>query len=46
MRTVENAMKGVEQHADIDIVQKNVTVHLRKMLNWKAPDPDGLQGFW
>lgn len=46
MRTVENAMKGVEQHAGIDIVQKNVTVHLRKMLNWKAPGPDGLQGFW
>lgn len=39
-------MKGVEQHAGIDIVQKNVIVHLKKMLNWKAQGLDGLQGFW
>ena len=29
-----------------NITKDDVTIHLRKMLNWKAPGPDGFHGFW
>ena len=44
--TVEKELESVTQLGNIDITKKDVSIHLRKMPNWKAPDPDGLHGFW
>ena len=36
----------VEQMEDITISSEDVITRIRKMANWKAPGPDGIQGFW
>ena len=30
----------------VQILQEKLKKILKKILNWKAPGPDGLQGFW
>ena len=37
---------SVTQQGNINITKDDVTIHLRKILNWKAPGPDGFHGFW
>ena len=44
--TVEEELESVTQQGNINIPKKDASIHLWKMLNWKAPDPDGLHGFW
>ena len=44
--TVENELECVTQQGNINIIKEDVSIHLRKVPNWKAPGPDGLNGFW
>ena len=34
------------QQEQVQITKENVCAHSRKMANWKAAGPDGVQGFW
>ena len=44
--TVKEELESVTQQGNINIPKKDASIHLWKMPNWKAPDPDGLHGFW
>ena len=44
--TVEKELECVTQQGNINMTKKDVSIHLRKISNWKAPGPDGLHGFW
>ena len=44
--TVENELECVTQQGNINIIKEDASIHLRKVPNWKAPGPDGLNGFW
>ena len=44
--TVEKESESVIQQGNINITKEDVSIHLRKMPNWKVPGPDGLHGFW
>ena len=44
--TVEKELESVTQQGNINITKEDVSIHLQKMPNWKAPGPDGLHGFW
>ena len=44
--TVEKELGNVTQQGNINITKEDVSIHLRKMPNWKVPGPDGLHGFW
>ena len=37
---------GVPRQADVVIGLDEVRAGIRRMTNWKAPGPDGVQGFW
>ena len=39
-------MECVTQQGNININKEDVSIHLRKMPNWKAPGSDKLHGFW
>ena len=43
--TVEKELECVIQPGNINITKEDVSIHLRKMPNWKAPGPDGLHEF-
>ena len=38
--------RRVERQADVAIGGAEVKAGIRRMTNWKAPGPDGVQGFW
>ena len=44
--TVEKELECVAQQSNISITKEDVSIHIRKMPNWKAPGPEGLPGFW
>ena len=44
--TLEKELESVTQQGNINITKENVSIHLRKMPNWKVPGPDRLHGFW
>ena len=44
--TVEKELECFTQQDNVNITKEDVSIHLRKIPNWKAPDPDGLHGFW
>ena len=44
--TVEKELECVTQQDNVNITKEDVSIHLRKIPNWKAPGPDGLHGFW
>ena len=46
LMTVEKELECVTQQGNINISKADVSMHLRKMPNWKAPGPDKLHGFW
>ena len=46
MKDLEERFSGAQKQNDIVITPAKMTKHLRKIANWKAPEPDGLQGFW
>ena len=37
---------GKNSQTSVRINTENLKHHLKKVPNWKAPGPDGLQGFW
>ena len=43
--TVEKELEWAIQQGNINMTKENVSIHLRKMPNWKALGPDGLYGF-
>ena len=43
---IEKELKDVVKQQDIDITPNKIRQQTSKMANWKAPGPDGLQGFW
>ena len=46
LQDVESKFAGVQKQNDLVINSAMVTKQLKNMSNWKAPRPDGLQGFW
>ena len=46
LKEVEDRLSGVQKQNDIVITPAKVIKQLRKIVNWKAPGSDGLQGFW
>ena len=43
---VKDEMSQVERQEDIVVGLDDVKGGIRRMTNWKAPGPDGVQGFW
>lgn len=43
---VKESMKDIEKQNEVVINLENVGRAIRKTPNWKAPGPDGVQGFW
>ena len=39
-------MECVTEQGNINTTKEDVSIHPRKMPNWKVPDPDGLHRFW
>ena len=46
LKDVENELVAIQKQNDITITVAQVTKQLKKMANWKALGPDGLQGYW
>ena len=46
VKDVELKLENVNIHENVEITEKDVTMQLRKMPNWKAPGLDRIQGFW
>ena len=46
MKKVELEVEIVNIEANVKICKEDVTMHFRKMPNWKAPGLDGIQRFW
>ena len=44
--TFEKELEYTTQQGNISITKEDVSIHLRKMPNWKASGPDGLNGVW
>ena len=40
--TVEKELECVTQQDNVNITKEDVSIHLRKIPNWKPPGPDGL----
>ena len=38
-------LECITQQDNINITKEDVSIHLRKMPNWKAPGPDGCYRF-
>ena len=41
-----NEIENMSMQESIDITDQKVKNMLKRMPNWKAPGPDGVQGFW
>ena len=46
MKRVKCWTAGVVEQRDVRVTTEDVVAGLRRMLNWKAPGPDGVRGFW
>jgi len=46
IQDIENDLVGIDKPLDIRISATDVKKSVQKMSNWKAPGPDGVQGFW
>ena len=44
--SVEKELECITQQSNLNITKDDIFIRLRKMLNWKAPSPDGLNWFW
>ena len=44
--TVDKELECITKEGSINITKQDVSIHLRKMPNWKVTGPDGLHGFW
>ena len=43
---MKERLSEIEKQEDIRISAENVRTAVRKITSWKAPDPDGVQGYW
>ena len=43
---VRKRTSDVKKQYEIEISIDDVEMEVRKTANWKAPDPDGVRGFW
>ena len=43
---VERELIGVRKQETITVTKEKVAQNVRKIPNWKAPGPDGIQGYW
>ena len=46
LKKLEKDLKDIEKQDDILVDSAKVRAQLRKVPDWKSPDPDGLQGYW
>ena len=46
LRTMENELGELSVQDDIHIKIKKVRKQIRRMLNWKTPEADGVLGYW
>ena len=46
LKEVERKLGTVEKQQNIKITPELIEKQAKKLPNWKAPGPDGLQGFW
>ena len=46
LKRVKEKMQDLVKQEDIEITVEDVKNGIRRMSNWKAPGPDGVQGFW
>ena len=46
LKGIEKKLEDTGQQEDIVITPELLTRQANKLSNWKAPRPDGLQGFW
>ena len=46
LREIKKDMNGKDKHAQVQILQEKLKKILKKIPNWKAPEPDMIQGFW
>ncbi|MEO0683920.1 MAG: reverse transcriptase family protein [Cyanobacteria bacterium J06649_11] len=46
LRDIEDDFSRVKQQENVQITTGDVLKGIRKMSTWKAPGPDGVQGFW
>ena len=45
LKNLEEELANIEKQSNITIMRDMVRKQCRKTSNWKAPDPDGLQGY-
>ena len=43
---MKDKLKDIRVQENIEITTEDVKLGIRKMTNWKAPGPDGVNGFW
>ena len=46
LQRTKQELTDVKKKEDIKITIKSIQECVSDMSNWKAPEPDGLQGFW
>ena len=46
LQEFRNGVENMSVQESIDVSIEKVTNMLKKMTNWEAPGPDGVQGFW
>ena len=46
LKEVELELENINIQKNVEITKEDVTIQLRKMLNWKAPGLNEIQGFW
>ena len=47
MRKIQSdTARTINKQAQIEITVEDVKSQLKTMPNWKAPGPDGIQGYW
>ena len=46
LRRAKQELADVKKNENIKITIKSIQKCVSDMSNWKAPGPDGLQGFW
>ena len=46
LRNVEEQLADVEKQNGVKITVESVRKCIRKIANWKSPEPDGVQDYW
>ena len=46
LKDVQSELEGIDEQQNIKITPEDLKRRFKQMPNWKAPGPDGVQGFW